>query len=178
MTEPLAFQLTLYPDPVLRKKTKPVAAFDDALKATVEAMYALMFESKGVGLAAPQVGLNQRILILNDKGDAEQPELNLTLINPTIVDRMGTRGLYEEGSLSFPGIYGEIERPERCTVEAFDVDGNPVRTEFDGFRSRIIQHEYDHLEGILLVDRLSPSDKLRNKPSLQDLVERYKAEQV
>ncbi|MCA9001151.1 MAG: peptide deformylase, partial [Planctomycetes bacterium] len=79
---------------------------------------------------------------------------------------------------SFPGIYGEIERPERCTVEAFDVKGNPIRQEFGGFQSRIIQHEYDHLEGILLVDRLSQADKLRNKGELQELVDRYRAERA
>jgi len=175
MSPALEFSLTLYPEPVLRKRTQPVPAFDDKLRATVEAMYALMFESHGVGLAAPQVGLDQRILVLNDKGDPEQPDLNLTLINPTIVARDGEKTKHEEGCLSFPGIYGEIERPARCTVEAFDVDGNPIRAEFDGFRSRIIQHEYDHLEGILLVDRLSPADKMRNKAALQELVENYKS---
>ena len=178
MPPALEYSLTLYPEPVLRKRTQPVAAFDDDLKAIVEAMYELMFKSRGVGLAAPQVGLDQRILILNDKGDPEQPDLNLTLINPTIVDRTGEKTLFEEGCLSFPGIYGEIERPARCTVEAFDVDGNPIRAEYDGFRSRIIQHEFDHLEGILLVDRLSPADKHRNKAALQELVDNYKAAQA
>ncbi len=178
MSPALEYSLTLYPEPVLRKRTQPVAAFDEALQATVDAMYELMFKSHGVGLAAPQVGLDQRILVLNDKGDPDQPDLNLTLINPTIVERMGNKSKMEEGCLSFPGIYGEIERPERCTVEAFDLQGNPFRAEYDGFRSRIIQHEYDHLEGILLVDRLSPADKLRNKPALQELVDRYKAAQA
>ncbi|HPF15752.1 MAG: peptide deformylase [Planctomycetes bacterium] len=175
MSNELEFRLTLYPTPILRKRAKEVGAFDDALKATVESMYALMFESRGVGLAAPQVGLDQRILVLNDAGDADKPEQNLTLINPTIVAREGDKTLHEEGCLSFPGIYGEIERPDRCTVEAFDVDGNPMRREFEGFVSRIIQHEYDHLEGILLVDRLSPADKLRNRHALQELVDNFRA---
>lgn len=177
MSEALEFKIVLYPAPILRKPAKPVEAFDAALQATVGAMYELMFESKGVGLAAPQVGLNQRILILNDKGNPEEPEHNLTLINAKIVGRGGKKTLHEEGCLSFPGIYGEIERPECCTVEAFDVEGNAISREFEGFQSRVIQHEYDHLEGILLVDRLSQADKLRNKPDLQEMVERYRAEQ-
>ncbi len=177
MSEALEFQIALYPAPILRKPAKPVEAFDEALQATVDAMYRLMFESKGVGLAAPQVGLNQRILVINDKGDPEDPERNLTLINAKIVARGGDKTLHEEGCLSFPGIYGEIERPERCTVEAFDVKGNPVNQEFDGFLSRVIQHEYDHLEGILLVDRLSQADKLRNKGELQEMVFQYRSAQ-
>ncbi|MFT4648955.1 MAG: peptide deformylase [Glaciecola sp.] len=176
MSDALEFQISLYPAPVLRKAAKPVEAFDAALQATVDAMYRLMFESRGVGLAAPQVGLNQRILVLNEKGDPEDPERNLTLINAKIVSRDGKKTLHEEGCLSFPGIYGEIERPERCTVEAFDVQGNAIKQEYDGFQSRVIQHEYDHLEGILLVDRLSQADKLRNKADLQEMVEQYRAE--
>ncbi len=177
MSEALEFKITLYPAPILRKPAQPVEAFDEALKATVDAMYKLMFESKGVGLAAPQVGLNQRILVLNEKGAPEEPEHNLTLINAKIVARGGKKTMHEEGCLSFPGIYGEIERPSLCTVEAFDVEGNPINKEFEGFQSRVIQHEYDHLEGILLVDRLSQADKLRNKPDLQEMVDRYRAEQ-
>ncbi|MEZ5975068.1 MAG: peptide deformylase [Planctomycetota bacterium] len=176
MSKALEFSLTLYPSPVLRKRAGEITRFDADLEATVKAMYDLMFESHGVGLAAPQVGLDQRILVLNDKGDPEQPEFNLTLVNPTIVARGGDKTLHEEGCLSFPGIYGEIERPDRCTVEAVDVKGNPIRMEFDGFRSRIVQHEYDHLEGILLVDRLSPADKHKNRAALQELVDQYKAD--
>lgn len=174
MTDALSFDLTLYPAPVLRRAATPVEAFDDELEKTVAAMFELMFQSRGVGLAAPQVGLKKRILVLNDESDPEKPELNLVLINPKIVSRNGKRGKAEEGCLSFPGIYAEVERPERCTVEASDLSGNRTTADYDGFRSRIIQHEYDHLEGVLLVDRMSPADKLRNKAELQELVDRYK----
>jgi peptide deformylase len=178
MPEALEFALTLYPNPVLRKVAAPVEAFDEGLERTVEAMFALMFESKGVGLAAPQVGLKQRILVLNLEGDPTKPELNRVLINPRIVERSGEKTLYEEGCLSFPAIYGEVERLDLCTVEAFDLDGKPLSTQFSGFESRIVQHEFDHLEGILLVDRLSPADKLRNKAALEELIERYKDERA
>lgn len=175
MSEVLEFSLTLYPEPVLRKVAAPIEAFDEELRRTVDAMYDRMFKSSGVGLAAPQVGLKQRILVLNSEGDPEKPELNLTLINPTIVARSGDPTRYDEGCLSFPGIYAEIERPDRCTVEAFDVDGNPIREEYSGFVSRVIQHEFDHLEGVLLVDRMSPADKARNRAALEELVENYKS---
>ena len=86
--------------------------------------------------------------------------------------------MMEEGCLSFPGIYAEVERPEKCTVEAFGVDGKEIRAEYDSFTSRIIQHEYDHLEGVLLVDRMSPADKHRHRGALEELVERYKRQRA
>jgi peptide deformylase len=171
VTEPLELRLALYPDPVLRKPALPVAAFDGELREIVAAMFARMRGSKGVGLAAPQVGLGRRILVLNP-GSEEQDDL--ALINPEIVERAGELTLFEEGCLSFPGIFAQIRRPERCTVKAYDVEGRRIEREYDGFTSRIIQHEFDHLEGVLLVDRMSPADKLRHKAALDDLVERYK----
>ena len=173
MSEALEFEATLFPNPVLRKVADPITAFDDALKRTVEAMYTRMFESQGVGLAAPQVGLRQRILVVNETGDAKEADQNLTLINPQIVARSGKKVLLEEGCLSFPGIYAEIERLDGCVVEAQDIEGNPIRLELEGFLSRIVQHEFDHLEGILLVDRMSPADKIRNKGELEELKYMY-----
>ena len=167
----LTLELALYPEPVLRKVARPVETFDDDLKAIVAAMLERMRESNGVGLAAPQVGLRKRILVLNATGEAAD---DLILINPAIVDRSGEPVRFEEGCLSFPGIYAEVERLENCTVEAVDVDGKPFRAEYGGFVSRIAQHEYDHLEGILLVDRMSPADKIRHRAALEELVENYK----
>ena len=178
MTKSLDFQITLYPSPVLRTVAEPVQDFDQELQDLVEAMYERMFESRGVGLAAPQVGLKKRIMVLNSEGDPSQPDLNLTLINPRIVERTGEKTLMDEGCLSFPEVYAEVQRPALCTVEAQDVEGNPFQEQYSGFVSRIIQHEYDHLEGVLLVDRMSPADKLRNKVTLEDLVERYRRDQA
>jgi peptide deformylase len=171
MSPPLEFSLTLYPDPLLRQQALPVTAFDEELRAIVAAMYERMEKSKGVGLAAPQVGLKSRILVLNPTGERKD---ELVLINPEIVARGGPDTLFDEGCLSFPGIYAEIRRPERCTVRARDVEGRPIEAEYSGFQSRIIQHEYDHLEGVLLVDRMSPADKLRNRTALEELVARFK----
>ena len=171
MTEKLSFDLTLYPSPVLRRPCPPVEAFDEDLKAVVAAMFECMTEAKGVGLAAPQVGLRMRLMILNPTGNDEDA---LALVNPAIVDRSGPAVLFEEGCLSFPGIYAEVERPELCTVEFQDTDGAPRRLEADGFLSRILQHEHDHLEGVLLVDRMSPADKHRHRAALEELVSRFK----
>ncbi len=167
----LEFSLALYPEPILRKTAQPIAAFDERLKATVSAMFERMRASSGVGLAAPQVSLNQRILILNPTGE---PADDLALINVSIVERSGPLTSFEEGCLSFPNIYAEVKRPERCKVIYFDIAGERFEREFDGFTSRIVQHEYDHLEGVLLVDRMSPADKARHRAALGELVDRYK----
>jgi len=164
-------EVVLYPDPILRRVADPIERFDDALRDLVHAMFSRMKKSNGVGLAAPQVGLRQRVLVLNPTGEKAD---DLALVNPTIVARAGPRVVYDEGCLSFPGIFAEIVRPERCTVRAFDPLGNPIEKEFEEFTSRIIQHEYDHLEGVLLVDRMSPAEKQKHKGALEDLVHRHK----
>ena len=170
--EKLEFSLSLYPEPVLRKVAQPIVAFDERLRATVAAMFERMRASHGVGLAAPQVGLNQRILVLNPTGEAQD---DLALINVTIIERSGALTSFEEGCLSFPDIYAEVKRPERCTVSFSTPTGERIEREFEGFTSRIVQHEYDHLEGVLLVDRMSPADKARHKSALAALVDRYKS---
>ncbi len=170
-TEELEFTLTLYPEPILRRVAAPVEVFDEALAATAGAMLRRMLASQGVGLAAPQVGLRQRLLVINPTGE---PADELVLVNPTLIDKHGPATVFEEGCLSFPGIYAEIERPESCTVRAQDLTGRVFEASYGGFTGRILQHEYDHLEGILLVDRMSPAEKLRNKAALDALVDRYK----
>jgi peptide deformylase len=174
MADPLRFELTLYPSPVLRRPAEPVGAFDEELRAIVAGMFERMYASKGVGLAAPQVGLKRRILVLNPTGE---PADELALVNPTIVEKSGPPTLFEEGCLSFPGIFAEIERPELCRVRAQAPDGAALELDLSGFASRIAQHEHDHLEGVLLVDRMSPADKLRHKAALEELVRRYRRAQ-
>jgi peptide deformylase len=173
-TTELRYQITLYPSPVLRRAARPVEAFDEELEGIVAAMMARMYASKGVGLAAPQVGLRRRIMVLNATGG---PEGERVLVNPTITDRFGGLTTMEEGCLSFPEIYAEVERPESCTVKAFAPSGEEFEETFDDFASRVVQHEYDHLEGVLLVDRMSPADKQKYKSALADLVARYRSAQ-
>lgn len=168
----LDFVVVRYPDPVLRRVAAPVTEFDAGLRRIVEAMFTRMVASKGVGLAAPQVGISKRILVLNPQG--ERGADDLALVNPTLLGRAGEETWYDEGCLSFPSIYAEVKRPDRCTVRYQDQDGAWHEGEFEGFTSRIIQHEYDHLEGVLLVDRMSPADRQRHKAALHELVERWK----
>ena len=172
MPDSLEFQVTLYPSPVLRTPAEPLDAFDEELAAIIEAMLDRMRESRGVGLAAPQVGLKKRLLVLNHTGEEGD---DLALVNPEILGTSGPRSTYEEGCLSFPGIYGEVSRPERVRLKACTPAGESFEAEYSGFQSRVIQHEMDHLEGVLLVDRMSPADKPRNKVAIENLVEDYKA---
>ena len=171
MAPELHYDLTLYPDPLLRRPALPISSFDEELRAIVAGMFERMYASKGVGLAGPQVGLKRRLLVLNPSGETKD---ELVLVNPRLTERFGPPTLFEEGCLSFPGIYAEVERPESCRVQAFRVDGTPFEETYSGFTSRIIQHEYDHLEGVLLVDRMSAADRLRNKAALEELVQRFK----
>ncbi len=167
----LEYDLTLFPSPVLRKRAAEVTAFDADLGAMVRAMFDRMYKSSGVGLAAPQVGIKARVLVLNESGE---PHDELVLINPELLERSGQPTKYEEGCLSFPEIFAEVERPNLCKVRAQDIEGNVFEAEYEGFQSRIVQHEFDHLEGVLLVDRMSPADKLKNKIALENLIEHYK----
>ena len=171
----LELSLTLYPDPVLRKPTEPIERFDEELGQLVAAMFAQMAASKGVGLAAPQVGLRKRVLVVNPTGEAKDA---LALVNPTILSRFGPMTSFDEGCLSFPGIYAEIRRPDACRVRAYDAQGQETERDYDGFVSRIIQHEFDPLEGVLLIDRMSPADKLASKAAIESLVSRYRRRQV
>lgn len=171
-TPELDFVVTLYPEPILRKVADPVRIVDDEVRRTIAGMFRRMVASKGVGLAAPQVGLQRRILVLNPTGEEQDA---LALVNPTIVSRSGSETLFSEGCLSFPGIYAEVKRPDRCVVKALDHEGRAIEQEYSGFVSRIIQHEYDHLEGILLIDRMSPADKLKNRAALDELVADYRS---
>ena len=130
------------------------------------------------------MGKSLRIFVVDTTPMAdskEEPELEgfrKVFINPYILDEWGDSWSFEEGCLSLPNIREEVSRPAKVRIQYYDKNWNLLEEEYDGIRARVIQHEYDHLEGILLVDRMSPSDKLRNKPSLLDLVERYKAAQV
>ncbi len=171
MTEELPeYDLTLYPDPLLRKPAEAVTSFDEELSTFAAAMLRRMHASNGVGLAAPQVGVRTRVLVMNPTGEEGDDRV---LVNPEILERDGGETHYEEGCLSFPGVYADVRRPDRCKVRFFSLDGEEHEEEFSGFTSRVIQHEFDHLEGVLLVDRMSPADKVRNKHVLQDLVARY-----
>ena len=162
-------EVVLYPDPVLRKKAATVSDFGPKLAATAREMLEIMYRLKGVGLAAPQVGLSIRMLVLNPAGKAEEKGQELVLVNPKILSRKGE--VYgEEGCLSFPKIYAEIARARDIVVDYRDPSGKENKgVALTDWTARIVQHESDHLEGILFTDRMSPADKARVRGELKAL---------
>ena len=138
---------------VLRLPAAEVAEVDDDLRALIGEMYETMYAAEGIGLAAPQVGVSRRVLVV-DLHDEEHPRF--ALVNPRVVESSRTTEKGDEGCLSIPGVSALVERPARVVVEALNEQGEPVRIEADGLLGRCLQHEIDHLDGILFIDRLSP----------------------
>ncbi len=144
-------EIRIYGDPVLRKMAEPVAAFDDELKTFIEQMKIDMYESDGVGLAAPQVGRSVRVALVDTTAGEEEP---FVLVNPEITFSSDEKSDYDEGCLSVPDITLPITRPSVVTVRAKDANGEEYALEeVDGLLARALQHEIDHLNGILFVDR-------------------------
>jgi peptide deformylase len=141
-------------DPVLREKAVPIEEINDEIRALAREMLVFMKETDGIGLAAPQIGLSRRIFVLRaDDG------IDRVFINPQIIETSTETVGYEEGCLSIPGFYEDVVRPERVTVQAKNENGRRVTIEADGLLARIIQHENDHLDGVLFIDRISPDKK-------------------
>ena len=151
----------LYGDPVLRQVATPVREITAEIKRIIADMTETMWHQVGIGLAAPQVGLPHRILVMDDGTGGVQ-----ALINPVIENRSGTIR-EEEGCLSLPGVFGVVERTKTITVRAMDADGKPVSLEATGLKARIVQHELDHLDGVLFIDRLPPVTRDRIKKKIQ-----------
>ena len=151
----------LYGDPMLRRKAAHVREVTPELRRVIVDMIETMYHEAGIGLAAPQVGIPYRLLVMDDgKGGAR------ALINPIITGRSGSV-VDEEGCLSLPGIFGDVERSKLVTVQATDEDGRPFDLDAAGLQARVIQHEMDHLEGVLFIDLLSPVARDRIKKRIQ-----------
>lgn len=144
--------LHLLGSPVLRQRAAPVSQVDDDVRRLVDDLFETMRAAKGVGLAANQVGVARRVAVV-DVGDQEPPPL--VFINPSIIERSNDSDTAEEGCLSIPEIYGDVERPIAITVAATDRDGRPYRVELTGYKARAVQHEIDHLDGVLFLDHVS-----------------------
>jgi len=166
MPDPL--KILLYPDPRLKKVSAPVSAFDQGLRELVGEMFKLMREAKGVGLAAPQVGENLRVFVMNPTGEAGDDRV---YVNPALTEAEGSEEA-EEGCLSLPDIHVKVVRSKKITMQAQDVEGNPIEQTEAGFISRVWQHEFDHLNGILITDRTGPVAKMANRKKLKDLEDR------
>jgi peptide deformylase len=152
-----------FPDPRLRAIAQPVAEIDTAIRRLIDNMFETMYSAPGIGLAATQVNINKRIVVIDVSEDKEQP---LCLINPEILDSSGVEEM-EEGCLSVPGVYETVQRADHVRVRALDRDGKPFELETGGLLAVCIQHEIDHLDGKLFVDYLSQLKRTRIRKKLE-----------
>jgi len=157
----MIYPVTVYGDPMLRKKAAPVTRDFQDLKEFIRNMFETMYSSDGVGLAAPQVGQSIRIFVIDSTTDEEDEPAGIkkAFINPEIIEKTGDEWVLNEGCLSLPEIREDILRPESVRIRYFDEDFKLHEEIYSGFSSRVIQHEYDHLEGIMFVDYLNPLKK-------------------
>jgi len=164
-----------HPHPTLRVCSRPIRRVDAQLRQIVAEMLDLMYEADGVGLAANQVNLPLRLFVANPTGSREEGE-ELVLLNPEIQFPKGNETA-QEGCLSLPGLYGNVKRPKSVRVSAYDLSGNSIETEVDGFLARVIQHENDHLNGVLFFDRMSEESKRDINEQIQELEMDFRSKQ-
>jgi peptide deformylase len=161
--------LVEYPHPALARRAKPLVRIDGAIRDVVGRMFEIMYEAQGIGLAATQVALPYRLFVVNTagrRGDGEE----FVFINPTLSRPRGS-AVQEEGCLSLPGVRMDVRRPERIVIDAWSIDGTPLRLDLDGLFARVVQHEFDHLEGKLFTDRLTDAAALEARRALDSFRE-------
>jgi peptide deformylase len=164
-------EIVKYPDPVLSRKGEAVdqSELTDEFKETLKEMFKIMYKGKGVGLAAQQVGIEKLFFIMNLTG---KPADEIVCINPEIVNREGTL-TEEEGCLSFPGLVGKVLRSKKLELEYTDATGARQKKTFDGLGARAVQHEFDHINGVLFITKLSPAARSALKAKLNELEREY-----
>lgn len=166
-------QIIKYPHPTLRYKSKPLKRVDRELKEMIAEMFDLMYTHDGLGLAANQVDLPYRVFVMNVKDESGDGQERV-FINP-VISRKSGQAEESEGCLSFPEIYAPVRRPERIVVSAYGLDGREFSYAMDGLYARAVQHEVDHLDGVLFIDRLSPANQLAIREDLDDLVREFES---
>jgi peptide deformylase len=167
-------ELVYYPDPRLREVSKRIGAIDEALREAVPVMFDIMYRARGIGLAGPQAGLGRRVIVANLSGDPEEKDKEQVFLNPEVLERQGEKR-EEEGCLSLPGMAPLITRAEKVRVRYKDLGGQVVERDVEGLEAKLFQHEIDHLDGILLVDKMTAADKRQWAPLLRELEEEYEA---
>ena len=168
LSERLPVQILKYPHPILRHKCKPLRRVDGELRRMIAEMFDLMYNNRGIGLAANQVGLPYRLIVVNPSGDSAKKEEEHVFINPELSRPKGSAE-DKEGCLSLPDIYAPVRRPAKITVSAYNAQGQEVNWELSGLFARVVQHECDHLDATLLIDRLSPTSLMTIKQDLTGL---------
>ncbi|KAL1314788.1 hypothetical protein AAHE18_16G215100 [Arachis hypogaea] len=161
-----------YPDPKLRAKNKRIVSFDDNLKSLAREMFDVMYKTNGIGLSAPQVGIDVQLMVFNPVGESGEGE-EIVLVNPRVSKYSKKLSILNEGCLSFPGIYADVKRPESVKIDARDVNGNRFSFSLDGLPARVFQHEFDHLQGILFFERMTEEVLGNIREQLQALEMKY-----
>ena len=169
-------QIVQYPHPALRWKSKPIRQVTRELRETVAEMFRLMYEFRGIGLAANQVALPYQLFVLNLTADREQKDQEQVFVNPEIVERRGSVE-HEEGCLSLPALFGKVRRARKLRIQAYDLEGNEIEQELDDLASRAVQHECDHLQGMLFIDRMSFLGRLGLATKLKELEWKFRQAQ-
>jgi peptide deformylase len=165
-------KIVFYPHPALRYPAKPLTAIDKQVCLDAGRMLELMYENKGLGLAANQVFLPYRIVVLNPTGDPQQRDKEEVLLNPVILERKGTiEG--EEGCLSFPGLFQKIRRAKTVGVQAYNLRGEVVQKSVSDLESRLWQHEVDHLDGVLFIDKMGTIARLASRNALKEFEQEF-----
>lgn len=167
----MIYPIVVYGDPVLKKRAREIEKDEVDLKKLSQDMFETMEAAHGIGLAAPQIGMSIRMFVV-DGTPIEEEEMagfRKVFVNPEILDETGDPWAFEEGCLSIPNIREDVSRPEKLTIHYFDEDWNEFTETFDGMKARIIQHEYDHIEGVLFTDYLTPFKKRMLRGKLQNI---------
>lgn len=166
---PELMHIVTYPDPFLRRRAEDVDEIDGSLLETVSAMLETMYAHSGVGLAAPQVGISRRLMVYNPTGEKCDEKI---LINPVISERRGSME-GEEGCLSFPDVVGRVQRSSYVKILAYDLEGTETEIAATDFLARVLQHEIDHLDGTLFIDRMTPESRVGARRALKVLEESF-----
>jgi peptide deformylase len=165
-----------YPHPALRHKARPLTQIDKDLRLAVGRMFELMYEAVGLGLAATQVALPHQLLVMNMTGKAEEKDQECVYINPVIVERKGYQE-GDEGCLSFPGLFQKVRRAKTVKVQAYDMQGQLIELTASDLEARAWQHELDHLDGVLYIDKFGPIAKLSARGSIKEFERKFRQAQ-
>ncbi|MGL4513921.1 MAG: peptide deformylase [Lacipirellulaceae bacterium] len=172
----MSLEVVLYPHPVLRHVSKPLKRVDKQVREWVAEMFDLMYEHEGIGLAANQVGLPYRMFVVNVEGDPDRPELERVYLNPVLSQGKGLEEM-REGCLSLPDIRGPVSRNQTIRVQAYDLAGNAIDETLAGMDARVVLHETDHLDGILLIDKFSATTLAEVRDDVLDLEDDFDSRQ-
>lgn len=169
-------KIVLYPHPALRAKSRALTSIDGSVRKQAEEMLALMYGARGLGLAANQVALPYQMTVINPSGDPSNKEAEAVCINPVILDRKGTQE-GDEGCLSFPELFQTVRRAKTVTVEYYNLNAELMRVTVSDLHARLLQHEIDHLHGVLFIDKMGMIAKLASRGSIKEFERQYREQQ-